>query len=225
MVAVFAAMNWCYLSAMVETEAANAIWLQYTAPVWVFLFSALLFRERITRLDWCLLTFAGCGVALIIICEFQGESIRGVIYGLLSGLFFGGIAVSLRWLRDFESAWLVSLNHLVTALVLSPYLVSYPQYWPSGAQWLFLAGLGMFQLGLPYLLFARGLKSVPGPEASGIVLLEPILVPVWVFLAWRHTETYTSPRWWTLVGASLILLGLILRYAEQWRQLRAAGGK
>jgi drug/metabolite transporter (DMT)-like permease len=140
----------------------------------------------------------------------------------LSGLFFGGIAVSLRWLRDFESAWLVALNHLVTALVLSPYLTSYPQYWPSGSQWPFLMGLGMFQLGLPYLLFARGLKSVPSPEASGIVLLEPILVPVWVFLAWRHTETYTPPRWWTLVGASLILAGLILRYAEQWRQLRSS---
>ncbi|MFV1966104.1 MAG: DMT family transporter [Pirellulaceae bacterium] len=225
MLAVFAAMNWFYLSAMVETEVSNAIWLQYTAPVWVFLASALIFRETIHRLDWMLLVFAILGVAFIVICEFQGESIRGVVFGLLSGLFFGGIAVSLRWLRDLESAWLVATSHLATALVLSPYLAFYPQYWPRGEQWLFLAGLGMFQLGLPYLLFAHGLKTVTSHEASGIALLEPLLVPVWVFIAWRHTDSYTAPRWWTIVGGSLILAGLVLRYAGQWRRVRVERGK
>jgi len=218
MLAVFAAMNWCYLSAMVETEVTNAIWLQYTAPVWVFLASAFLFREKIHPLDWMLLAFAFLGVALIIVCEIQGESRRGVIYGLLSGLFYGGIAVSLRWLRDLESAWLVAMAHLATALVLSPYLMLHPERWPSGPQWFFLAGLGMLQLGLPYWLFARGLKTVTSHEASGISLLEPLLVPVWVFIAWRHTATYTPPQWWTLVGGASILTGLILRYAGQWTQ-------
>jgi len=217
MVAIFAAMNWFYLSAMVETEVANAIWLQYTAPVWVFLASAFVFREPVKRLDWLLLVFSGVGVLLIVVCEFQGESLRGVVYGLLSGFFFAGIAVSLRWLRDFDSAWLVALNHVVTAAVLSPYLLLGSDYWPTGIQWFFLAGLGICQLGIPYLLFARGLKTIPGHEAAGISLLEPLLAPVWVFLAWGHTLTYTPPRWWTLVGGSLILLGLTLRYAGQWK--------
>jgi drug/metabolite transporter (DMT)-like permease len=215
MLATFAAMNWFYLSAMVETEAANAIWLQYTSPVWVFLASALVLREPVDASDWLLLLFAGLGVALIVLCEFRGESLTGVFYGLLSGVFFAGVAISLRWLRDYESAWLVALNHLVTALVLSPYVFRYPSCWPAGWQWPFLAGLGMLQLGLPYLFFARGLKSVPSHEASGIALLEPVLVPVWVFVAWGSAHNYTPPRWWTLVGGSLILAGLLIRYTGQ----------
>ena len=215
MVASFAAMNWFYLSAMVGTEAANAIWLQYTAPVWVFLVSAFVFREPVEKSDWSLLFFSGAGVALIVAFEFQGESLRGVIYGLTSGLFFAGIALSLRWLRDLESAWLVALNHLATAVLFSPYLIRYPSCWPTGGQWIFLAALGVFQLGLPYLLFARGLKSVPSHEASGIALIEPLLVPVWVFLAWRNADNYTPPRWWTVVGATLILAGLLIRYARR----------
>jgi drug/metabolite transporter (DMT)-like permease len=72
----------------------------------------------------------------------------------------------------------------------------------------FLAFFGMFQMGLPYILFARGLRSIPGHEATGIGLLEPILVPLWVFLAWGD-----KPAWWTLVGGGLILIGLAVRYA------------
>jgi drug/metabolite transporter (DMT)-like permease len=67
-------------------------------------------------------------------------------------------------------------------------------------------------MGLPYLLFARGVSRVTGHEAAGIVLLEPILVPVWVYLAWRHVPSYQAPQWWTLAGGGLILLGLGLRY-------------
>ncbi len=215
MILSFVAMNWFYLSAMVNTEAGNAIWLQYTAPVWVFLVSVLVWREPVHRLDWLLLFSAAAGVGLIVVCESRGDSLLGVIYGLLSGLCFAGIVLSLRWLRDEESAFLVALNHLVTALVLSPYIMANPQYWPSGWQWAFVAGLGMLQMGLPYLLFARGLQSVPSHEASGIALLEPVLVPVWVFLAWRHADNYTPPHWWTIVGGALILAGLIARYSAR----------
>jgi drug/metabolite transporter (DMT)-like permease len=216
MLLAFTTMNWFYLSALVNTEAGNAIWLQYTSPGWVFLVSALVLREPVRPLDWLLLACAGLGVGLIVVCEFRGESLVGVTYGLLSGVTFAGIALSLRWLRDFDAAWLVALNHLVTALVLSPYAVaSYPALWPSGWQWPLIAGLGILQMGLPYLLFARGLKSVPSHEAAGITLLEPLFVPVWVFVAWRNAANYTPPRWWTLVGGGLILLGLLLRFAHR----------
>jgi drug/metabolite transporter (DMT)-like permease len=86
---------------------------------------------------------------------------------------------------------------------------------------MYLVGFGMFQMGLPYLLFARGVCSVPGHEASGIVLLEPILVPVWVYIAWSHSETYQSPQWWTLAGGMLILVGLTTRYIAPMRRRRS----
>ena len=62
-------------------------------------------------------------------------------------------------------------------------------------------------MGLPYVLFARGLRHIAGHEATGIGLLEPIVMPVWVWLVWQE-----SPQWWTLAGGGLILAGLAIRY-------------
>jgi drug/metabolite transporter (DMT)-like permease len=65
----------------------------------------------------------------------------------------------------------------------------------------------MFQMGLPYILFARGLQRIPGHEATGLNLIEPILVPLWTYLAWNE-----RPAWWTIAGGALILTGLAVRY-------------
>ena len=135
----------------------------------------------------------------------------GIAFGLLSGVFYASVVLCIRQLRGEDAVWLIALNHTVTALVLGPYVVSH-DIWPEGEQWLYLAAFGAFQIGLPYVLFARGLKSVAGHEASGIVLLEPVLVPVWVYMAWSGADGYSPPRLWTLAGGALILTGLLLRY-------------
>jgi drug/metabolite transporter (DMT)-like permease len=80
-------------------------------------------------------------------------------------------------------------------------------------QWGALAAFGMLQMGAPYFLFARGLRTISGHEAAGIGLLEPILVPIWVWLIWSSQPGYEAPRWWTFVGAAFILSGLVLRYS------------
>jgi drug/metabolite transporter (DMT)-like permease len=199
-------MNYTYLTAMAKGSAANAIWLQCTAPVWVLLIGVLVFRERAIGLDWLLVGFSAAGVAVILYFESRGKSLEAVLWGLASGVFYAGVVLSLRQLRDMESAWIVGVNHLTTACVLAPFAFV-GNYFPSGIQWWFLAGLGMLQMGLPYVLFARGLKSIPGHEATGIGLMEPLLVPVWVYWAWGD-----QPAWWTLVGGGLILVGLAIRY-------------
>lgn len=222
MMGVFAAMNYTYLTSLVKCEASVAIWLQSTAPMWVFLVSVLLLGEPAKLGDWFLLGVGSTGVGLILWHELQGASPEGVLYGLASGVCYAGIVLSLRWLREFNSAWLVALNHLATALALAPTLSGsiHQGHWPQGVQWLFLAGFGILQMGTPYVLFARGLKSIPAHEASGIGLLEPVLLPVWVFVAWRHDPGYTPPRWWTLAGGGLILAALVIRYVAQLRQAR-----
>jgi len=218
LVLVFAVMNYSYLTAMQVGEASLAIWMQNTAPVWVFLFGVLVLREEVQPRDWLLVVLAGLGVGLIVVCEAQGQSLDGVLWGLLSGLTYAGIVLCLRWLRDVESAWLVALAHLGTVVCLSPWVIEFGKL-PTGTQWLYLVGFGMLQMGIPYLLFARGLRSIAGHEASGIALLEPILVPVWVFLAWHNAPGYEAPRWWTMVGGALILCGLIIRYFRLRRQV------
>jgi len=208
----FAAMNYTYLTAMAKGTAANAIWLQSTAQMWVLLVGVLVFRERAVFRDWLLVALCGLGIAFILAFEAQGKSLEAVVYGLLSGIFYAGVVLSLRQLREFESAWLVGLNHLVTAVVLSPWAVTAYQsgeHWPSGWLWLLLAGFGILQMGLPYVLFARGLKTIPGHEAAGIGLLEPLLVPIWAYFV---TAGQDVPKWWTLAGGGLIFAGLVVRY-------------
>ncbi|MDX1945038.1 MAG: EamA family transporter [Pirellulaceae bacterium] len=213
MATMFVLMNYSYLTAMVQGSAANAIWLQMTAPVWVLLVGVLVFGERATWRDGLLVAFAAAGVGIILYYESQGESLSAVLWGLASGAFYAGIVLSLRQLRTLDSSWLAAVNHVSTALALAYFALgglvdaNSPTPFPAGIQWGFLAGFGILQLGLPYVLFARGLRSLPGHEAAGIGLVEPVLVPVWVYLAWGQ-----KPAWWTLVGGGLILVGLVLRY-------------
>jgi drug/metabolite transporter (DMT)-like permease len=185
----------------------------------VFLIGWVCFREQPTVRDWVLLVFAAIGVAIILRAELWGASPIGVRYGLASGLFFALVVVTLKWNRDLDSAWLIFLNHAVTALVFAPALVQHGVY-PAGWQWAYLFAFGVFQLGLPYILFAMALKSVSSHEASGLTLLEPLLVPVWVYVAWRSSPEYQFPAATTLIGGGLILAGLLIRYLGA-RQLGA----
>jgi drug/metabolite transporter (DMT)-like permease len=213
LVLIFVAMNVTYLTALVKSEAALAIWLQNTASLWVFLFGVLVLRDPITRRDWLLVAFIALGVGLIVLFEAWDKSPEGFVFGLLGGLTYAGVLLCLRWLRDFDSAWLVAVAHVGTAVILSPWAIG-SGHLPHGEQWLYLAGFGMLQMGIPYLLFARGLRSLPGHEASGIVLLEPILMPFWVWLAYHAQPSYEPPQWWTLLGGGLILCGLLVRYLK-----------
>jgi drug/metabolite transporter (DMT)-like permease len=199
-------MNITYLSAMVRTTAANAIWLQNTAPLWVFLFGTTVLRDPIHPRDWLQLGFIAAGLAVILSFELQAADPTGVLWGLGAGVTYAGVVLSLRWLRGEDAAWLVAVNHGFTALALLPYvLLTGPA--PTALQLVVLAGFGALQMGIPYMLFARSVRALPAHEATGIVLLEPILMPTWVWLVGVET-----PKWWTSVGGALIFLGLVARY-------------
>jgi len=206
MAIAFAAMNVTYLSAMSLTTAANAIWLQSTAPWWVFLFSVLVLHESISRAEYVPLVLGGLGIAVILWHEISLQAPAGVACGLAAGMTYALVVLALRALRDFDSAWLVVVNHLLTAAILLPYILV-RNIWPTPWQLVVLAAFGFFQMGLPYLFFARGLRAISSQEATGIGLLEPILLPIWVYLKWHEV-----PAEWTLIGGGLILAGLVLRY-------------
>jgi len=212
----FAAMNYTYLTAMVEGTAANAIWLQCTAPVWVLLVGVFGFRETASARDWLMVAFAMLGVGVIIFYEARGVSLDSVAWGLASGVMYAAVVLSLRHLRGLNAVWLAAVNHSVTALVLLPVAFANAPF-PRGMQWIFLAGLGILQMAVPYVLFARSLKRIPGHEATGIGLIEPLLVPTWAYLAWGD-----RPEWWTILGGGFILAGLAIRYLTPIRRTRVA---
>lgn len=205
----FSSMNILYLSAMVMTTAANAIWMQSVAPWWAFLLAVFLFHEAFHRRDLIPLCFGGLGVGFILAFEMTHsgvQSITGSCYGLLSGVAYAAVCVCMRHLRHENSAWLVAFVHLASAMVLLPWIL-YHGLIPSPFQLLILAVFGIFQMAVPYLLLTQGLKRIGSVEAISIGLLEPVLLPLWVYLAWGEI-----PAWWTIVGAGCILTGLVLRY-------------
>lgn len=212
----FSAMSVLYLQSMTLTTAANAIWLQSTAPFWIFLIGLWLRSEPRQRGDTIPLVAGALGVGLILYHElwlpptWSWTQSRGVIFGLISGVVYAVIVVTLRSLRSENGAWLVSFNLLTTACIWLPYF-HWQGVWPTATQWAVLPFFGFLQMGLPYLLFARGLRSISSQEAACIALLEPVLVPIWVYLLPPHEK----PDWWTLAGAGLILVGLILRYGRR----------
>jgi drug/metabolite transporter (DMT)-like permease len=205
--AAFTGMNVTYLSAMTLTTAANAIWLQSTAPWWVFLVGVVLLGHPFAPSERFPLVVGGVGLAIILAFQAQGQDRTGIALGLLSGMCYSGVVMSLRALRSHDTVWLVSICHLVAAAALAPYVV-YRGVVPSAAQLAVVAAFGLVQMALPYVLFARGLRAITSQEATAIGLLEPVLLPVWVFLAWNEVPAAS-----TLVGGGLILAGLVLRYA------------
>ena len=206
LVSCFAVMSISYLTAMTKTTAANAIWLQSTAPWWVFLLSVVLFREPVARRDLIPLGFGVLGVGTILFYEAQGQAVFGVFCGLVAGISYAGVVVSLRRLPDENPSWLVALNHGVAALALLPWVLVLARP-ASAAQLALLAAFGVFQMAVPYLMLIRGLHAIGSQEVVALGMLEPILIPVWAFLV---REEVPAP--WTIAGAALILAGLLLRY-------------
>lgn len=218
MTVCFALMNWSYLTALVGGPPANVIWLQNLAPAWVMLVAVFFLREPTIAKDWWMLALCIGGVLFILSMELThslpSEKNRwwSPWLAILSGITYAGVILSLRSLRAMDPAWLIALNHIVTAIVMLPLVLSTGMSLPTGSMWWLLIGLGVVQMGSPYLLFATGLKTTPSHIASLITLLEPVLLPVWVHLARSGDPDYVPPQWWTWVGGGLILTGLCIRY-------------
>jgi drug/metabolite transporter (DMT)-like permease len=214
MVFCFATMNVCFVTANTLTTAANAIFLQYTAPGWMFLASVLVLREPLDRRSLVGLGAGLIGIAVIILGGWQ-EASWGVGLALLSGVAFGGVAVFLRVLREEDPYWLTVLNHLVSGLVILPVLL-----WRADGsiaaispwQWASLVIFGAIQMAIPYVLFSRALSVVSPQEAGLLTLLEPVLNPILTWLSVGEVPSKT-----TLVGGAIILAGVSWRYLRRPR--------
>jgi DME family drug/metabolite transporter len=203
----FAAMNALFVSAMALGTAANAILLQYTAPMWMYLASIWWLGERPERRSSIALLIGMLGIAVIIVSGWDGGQLVTIVIALGSGVTYAAVLLFLRLLRGLSPLWLTVWNHLLGALVLLPLIWNEPL--PAWQQYLVLFLFGSIQMGLAYWLVARGLRVVSPQEAGAITLLEPLLNPVWAYLVWSKTET---PPLVTYLGGALIVGALAWRY-------------
>lgn len=225
MMLCFAAMSGLYVSALVLGNAANAIFLQNTAPVWVYLIGVYLLSHPRDPRTFRAMGLAMVGALVIVVGNWPrgltGDKLDTEIEILLmavgSGFMYALVVLFLNHLKNESSAWLMVLNLVGSAAVLGA-AVGLNLGWQGVADWLttptakqlcFLAVFGFLQMGLSYWLFARSLKAVSPQEAGLITLLEPVLNPVWAYLIAPHKET---PTIWTCVGGGMLLLALAWRY-------------
>jgi drug/metabolite transporter, DME family len=202
-----------FVSANKITTAANAIVLQYTAPMFVFVIVRFVFGEKITGTSWLLLGLGMLGIAVIGAGSAGQPDAAGVMIALLSGLLFSIYMVSLRFLKEFNPGTLTFLNNLVCCLILLP-LVGSELSLSLKEGWI-VAVMGVVQLGIPYWLFSKGLEQISVQEASLIVLIEPVLNPLWVALIVGELPSGT-----TLIGGLCIVGSLAFRYLRSSQNLQ-----
>jgi drug/metabolite transporter (DMT)-like permease len=205
MAGCFALMNATFVSALALGTAANAILLQYTAPMWMYLASVWWLGEPPDRRSFAALGIGILGIGIIVWGGREEAQLGVIAIALTSGLAYAGVIVCLRVLRAASPRWLTVLNHLAGALILLPWVWHLPL--PAAGQFFVLIAYGACQMALPYWLMARSLKAVSPQEAGTITLLEPLLNPLWAYLI-----SGEQPSIYTLWGGAFILGALAWRY-------------
>ena len=194
----FAGCTILFAAATKLTTAANAILLQYTAPVWVALLGAWLLGERARRADWWTIavTFVGMGVFFYDGLKFN--NLTGILLAVASGVSFAVMIVLLRKQGPGSTIEAVILGNLLGFVIGLPSICTAP--WPDQRSLVALLLLGVVQLGIPYLLYSRAIKHVTALEAVLIPVIEPILNPIWVLLVIGERP---SPL--ALLGGAIVL--------------------
>ncbi|MEO5721596.1 MAG: DMT family transporter [Chthoniobacterales bacterium] len=187
------------------TTAANAIFLQYTAPIYVALIGRWYLNERALKIDWLVIALALGGIALFFMDRLTVAGFWGNIVALGSGLAFASVAIFLRKEKKGSPITSIILGNIIVAVAGAPFM--FKTALGPGDVWQLLL-LGTVQLGLPYVLYAVAIKQVTALEATLIPLLEPVLNPLWVMLALGE-----RPGPWAILGGTLVLAAVLGRGA------------
>lgn len=206
----YAALLVLFVLATKLTTSANAIFLQFTAPIYVLFFEPLLTRTKIRRDDIITVLIAIGAMALFFVGKFDTRSIWGNIAALTSGLFFAGYALMLKHDRASEATrWrIVIVGHLIIMIAMAIYAgVSGASLMPGSAnEFLMLGFLGVIQIGIAYSLFTFGLSHVRALDALLLSMVEPVLNPVWVYLGLGE-----RPTAYAITGGAIILALVAMR--------------
>ncbi len=212
----------CFVYANKMTTAANAIFLQYTAPIYILILAPFVLKEKFRVTDLITVIVCLAGMSLFFL-EPQESANRlapdvftGNIAGLASGVFFGLYFIFLRHPRSLENrnpAISVFYGNLLIVLLMIPLIAQNPPAQITSSDILAILFLGVFQIGLAYVLFTKGIAAgVRSLDASIIGFVEPLLNPVWVFLFLGE-----KPSSWAILGGAIIIAAVIFHTLKQNR--------
>ena len=212
--AAYAGCLTLYVLASKLTTAANTTFLQSTAPLYVLLLSPIVLKERLRWKDLTDLALVALGMALFFVGVDEPTAIAthpelGNLLAAFTGIFWALVIVGLRYLQrdggeNVGPSAVVAGSILASAVALP---MAFPLESTVGKDWAVVAYLGLIQVGLAYSFLNRGLRRLPAVEVSLLLLLEPVLNPVWAWIV--HGE---KPGMSALAGG-LLILGASLRRA------------
>jgi len=194
------------------TTAANAIVLQFTAPIFVILLSLLFWHERPQRLDLAVCAVTFLGVVCFFVDGLSSGGTAGNVVALLSGLTYAGVFL-LNDLPDADPISSVFWGDVCSAVLGLPWLLRERDLSPTALTSLVI--LGAFQVGVAYILMCRGLKTTPAVTASLISGIEPVLNPILVAVFYHETIGPVS-----LAGAAIVVGAVIVYNVAKARTAR-----
>jgi len=204
---LYAALLLLFVLATKLTTAANAIFLQYTAPVYVLILEPLFYKEKFRARDFITVATCMAGMSLFFVGNLRPQDINGNLLALASGVCFALFFLLLRHskARNVNRASSAIYGNLIVVLICGPAFFGAMQRGIDVGDYLRIAYLGVIQIGLAYLLFtlamARGVRSL---DASIIGYIEPVLNPIWVFLFIGE-----RPSTWAILGGGIIITSVI----------------
>jgi drug/metabolite transporter (DMT)-like permease len=216
---LYAALVILFVLATKETTAANAIFLQYTAPVYVMIFEPLMYREKFRSRDLVTVLVCLSGMALFFVGQLRPQDVTGNLMALASGVFFAFYFLMLRHprAREVNRASSVIYGNLLVFIVTAPWgIAAISSLQPHDV--FAVSYLGVVQLGIAYAFFTSGMaRGVRSLDAGIICYIEPALNPVWVFLFLNE-----RPSRWALLGGAIIIVAVIIHTLVDARSKRMA---
>lgn len=228
----YALLLFLFVWATKQTTAANAIFLQYTAPVYILIFAPFIIGEKFHWRDLVTVIFCIGGMSLFFVGKLEIADYQGNIAALGSGIFLGLYIMLLRHPRaeGMNPTITVIYGNFMLALVTLPSGISAISSTVTGlaeqtipiseplTNFGSVAFLGIIQIGIAYILFIRGVKGGTRPlDASIIGFIEPLLNPVWVFIFVGE-----QPSKWALFGGVIIIATVVVHTLNQYRMRPSA---
>lgn len=189
----------CFVAANKLTTAANSIVLQFTAPMFIVVFSALFLKKRFSRADVLAVVLTMAGISLFFFDQLTPGHLAGNCVAIFAGMAFACYYMSLEGASESQRMSAILIAHGLTFLVGLPFTFVYPPEL-SAAPVACILVLGVVQLGIPYVLLGRASGACPPLACSLLGAVEPLLNPVWVFIFDGE-----APDLWALIGGVVVV--------------------
>lgn len=190
----------CFVAANKLTTAANSIVLQFTAPMFIVVFSVLFLKKKFSRSDIFAVVLTMLGISLFFLDQLTPGHLLGNCVAIVAGMAFAGYYMSLEGASESERMSAILMAHGLTFCVSIPFIaLEPPELGAAPVICIFI--LGVVQLGIPYVLLGRASGSCPPLACSLLGAVEPLLNPVWVFIFDGE-----APGMWALIGGVVVVV-------------------